>query len=96
MTADRTTAERVPGNAAIDAGETVKASTASVEPAAAHMESPTAGMETATAAVKTTAAAMSAATTASRHRVGRYAHSADGDACEQRKSNFETFGDGPK
>jgi hypothetical protein len=88
----------MPGNAAVDAGETVKASTAGVEPAAAGMETATAaGMETAAAAVKTAAsAAMSAATTASRHRIGRYARGADGDACEQRKSEFGRFGDGTK
>jgi hypothetical protein len=98
----------MPGNAAVDAGETVKAATAGVEPAAAHMRS-TAGVETTTAAmepttaamepttaaaVEATASAMSAAATPSRSCIGGQAHGANGDACKQRKSDFGRFGGG--
>jgi hypothetical protein len=41
MTTDRAAAERLPGKAAVDAGETLKASTTRVEPAAAYMNATT-------------------------------------------------------
>ena len=86
MTADRAAIERMPGNAAVAAGETVKAATAGVEPT-------TAVETTAATAVKTTAAAVSATTTttaatATGHRIGCHAYGADGYACEQRESDF--------